>query len=268
MEDVYVQHQGKPDTPHMHDYYTILFVEKARGRHLIDFQEYELGGPSVFFISPGQVHQIVEEEPPKGHVITFSRQFLAENNIRECFIEDINLFKDYAQSPPLKLTTGSFRELIELVNGMEDALHSGRSFQYEALGAYLKLFLITCHNICDLSHDSNTQAVEAGLSILRTFKSEVEKHYTHEHQVNFYAGLLSVTPDHLNKTVKSLIGKSAKEYIQSRIITEAKRLLLHSSLTAKEIAYQLGFQDPAHFSKFFKTCTKETVRGFKSKSNP
>lgn len=264
MEEVYDQHHGQPDTPHLHDYYTILLVEKARGRHLIDFQEYPLDGNTIFFISPGQVHQVVEEERPEGYVIIFSRNFLAENNIRECFIEDINLFKDYGQSPPLRPTPAVFAQLMKLASQMEETLRTGQAFQYEAIGSWLKLFLIASHNACDLSSGANTQIVEAGLSILRSFKTSVEENFMREHQVNFYATALSVTPDHLNKTVKSLIGKTAKEYIQSRIVVEAKRLLLHTSLTAKEVAYQLGFGDPAHFSHFFKKCTGISVRDFKT----
>lgn len=264
MEDVYEQHHGRPDAPHMHDYYTILLVKKARGKHLIDFREYALEGNALFFISPGQVHQVVEEEPSEGFVITFSRHFLAENNIRECFIEDINLFKDYGQAPPLRPSTDVFEKLTALAVQMEDTFKNDTAFQYEALGAYLKLFLITAHNACDLIAGANTQIVEAGLSILRSFKTAVEKHFASEHQVNYYASALAVTPDHLNKTVKSLIGKTAKEYIQSRIIVEAKRLLRHSPLAAKEIAYQLGFEDPAHFSHFFKKCTSLSIRDFKA----
>ena len=250
----------------MHDYYTILLVRKAKGQHRIDFQEYPLEDQTVFFISPGQVHQVVEEAPSEGFIILFSRQFLAENNIRECFLEDINLFKDYGQSPPLQPDESTFKRLFFLATEMEGLLKTEPAFLYEAIGANLKLFLITAHNACDLLQDTNTQIVEAGMSILRSFKTSVEQHFAREHQVNFYAALLAVTPDHLNKTVKSLIGKTAKEYIQSRITTEAKRLLMHSSLSAKEVAYHLGFQDPAHFSRFFKNCTGVSVRSFKAAS--
>jgi len=51
---------GKPDTPHRHNYYTVLLVKKAKGKHIIDFKEYALIGNQVFFVGPEQVHQIVE----------------------------------------------------------------------------------------------------------------------------------------------------------------------------------------------------------------
>ena len=85
--------------------------------------------------------------------------------------------------------------------------------------------------------------------------------------VSDYADMLAVTPDYLNKTVKSSTGKSAKEHIQSKIATEAKRSLIFSNLSGKELAYDLGFDESAHFNNFFKKTTgltptefRETVR--------
>ncbi|NJO90517.1 MAG: AraC family transcriptional regulator [Chloroflexia bacterium] len=62
-----------------------------------------------------------------------------------------------------------------------------------------------------------------------------------------------MSPDYLNSVIKSGVGKTAKELIQQRIILESKRYGLHTQLTTKEIAYKLGFEDPSHFSRFFKT---------------
>jgi AraC-like DNA-binding protein len=82
--------------------------------------------------------------------------------------------------------------------------------------------------------------------------------------VNDYADKLAVTPDYLNKTVKSITGKSAKEHIQSKLIVEAKRSLLFSGLSGKELAYTLGFEESAHFNNFFKKNTGLTPTEFKS----
>ncbi len=87
--------------------------------------------------------------------------------------------------------------------------------------------------------------------------------YSEWHLTTDYATELNVTPDYLNRVIKSLTGKTAKEFIQARIITEAKRLLYFSEMSAKEIGYNLGFSEPANFSAFFKKNT-----GFSpSKSN-
>ena len=83
------------------------------------------------------------------------------------------------------------------------------------------------------------------------------------HQVQDYAGLMAITEKYLNELCKKTAGKTASELIHERIILEAKRLLLHSDLNNKEVAYFLSFDDPSHFSKFFKRKTGRTPSQFR-----
>ncbi|VAX18427.1 Transcriptional regulator, AraC family [hydrothermal vent metagenome] len=85
------------------------------------------------------------------------------------------------------------------------------------------------------------------------------------HATSDYAKELFVTPDHLNRIVKLLTGKTTKEFIQSRISVEAKRMFYLSNLSIKEIGYKLGFSEPANFSAFFKKCTGKSPSTFKKK---
>lgn len=255
MEDIYDQAKGHPDEPHRHDYYTVLLVKKATGKHIIDFNTFELQGNQVYFISPGQVHQIIEEEKSYGCALTFSWQFMVENGIEKHFIDDLHLFQDYGYTPPLELPTNELAELTKLTEQIFDYLHSDKKLKYQAAGALLKLFLIQCNNACLLNQEENTQTVQASVSLLRNFKALLDDKFQHWHKVSEYAAALHITADYLNTSVKSLTGKSAKEHIQSRIIIAAKRLLRFSDLPAKSIAYELGFTEPANFSQFFKKCT-------------
>lgn len=262
METSYDKRKGKKDAPHRHDYYTVLLVNKANGEHFIDFNEYELSDNHVFFVSPGQVHQVIENEQSFGYVLTFSVQFLVKNNIPLSFIEDLNLFNDYGNAAPMKLEK---HQTDKLANYCEEILHFNHSaikFEQQAIGANLKLFLIYCNNLCTAPTE-NTQLIQAGHFILKNFKNAVEKHHTQWHSSTEYANHLNITADHLNKTIKSLIGKTAKEYIQTRISIAAKRLLYFSDLSTKEIAYQLGFSEASNFSAFFKKCTNLSPSKFR-----
>lgn len=262
MEEIYTRRQGQPDEPHRHDYYTVLVVRTAKGQHYIDFNRYELDRQQVFFISPGQVHQVVEEAQSFGFAIVFSHQFLVENNIPISFIDDLNLFNDYGISPPLSLPGSNFHEVEELAHRMEKCFNEASDMRFHSVGAYLKLLLITCHENCS-RQEHNTQNLQAGNTILRTFRELVYQRFTKWHQTSAYAAALNVTPDHLNRVVRTLIGKSAKEYIQSRITIAAKRMLYFTDLTAKEIGYELGFDAPANFSAFFKKCTGQSPTEFR-----
>ena len=131
-----------------------------------------------------------------------------------------------------------------------------------SIGAFLKLLLIECNNISSIN-PIEMDVDTTGDNLIRAFKKAVEKDYKKEHSTSYYADLLYITPDHLNRTFKAKTGTTAKDYIQSRIITEAKRLLFFSDLANKEIAYELGFNEPANFSAFFKKHTQLSPSNFK-----
>jgi AraC family transcriptional activator of pobA len=251
MGEIFDRAGGHTDVPHRHDYYTVLFVEKAKGDHIVDYQKFPFEYRQVFFVSPGQVHQVALTEKPKGWAITFSKAFLIENNIPESFISNINLFKAFGDTPPLLLDEATFTRLLRIIDEMETCLPLDLTYRNRALGALLQLFLIYCNNSSSLN-PTQLDEDNSGVCILRDFKQLVEQQYTHWHKVGDYAAEIHITPKHLSHTVKNITGKSAKQVIQDRLLLEAKRLLLHTDLTVKEVGYQIGFEEPLHFSSFFK----------------
>lgn len=263
MEDIYDKADGKADDPHRHEYYTLVIVQKASGKHLIDFNEFKLSPQQIYFVSPGQIHQVIEEEKSFGFAITFSPQFMLENGIDRRFIEDLFLFHDFGYSPPLYIEKAEFSVIYNFAEQIFSTLHAEHAFKYQAIGAWLKLLLIRCYANCSMAKESNTQKVQASVTILKNFKLLLEEHYKSWHLVQQYAEQLNVSADYLNATIKSLTGKPVKEHIQSRITVAAKRLLLFAELTAKEIAYELGFSAPANFSQFFKKCTGQSPSEFR-----
>ncbi len=80
----------------------------------------------------------------------------------------------------------------------------------------------------------------------------------------YYVNLLGINEKILSKEVKALTGKTPKVYIDSRTILEAKRLLSYSSLSIKEIGYNLGFDEPTNFNKFFRKHTAQTPAQFRN----
>ena len=264
MEEIYRDRNGVVDAPHRHDYYTVLLVREARGRHIVDFKEYPLRGKQVYFISPGQVHQVIEERMSYGYSMVFSYHFLVKNNIPLSFIEGLELFNDYGEAPPLKPNVLELKKLSVFCEEMIELYHKSNDILRDrALGSYLQLFLIQCNSLCVMEMD-NPQFREAGNTLLKAYKGLVEEYHNEWHSISMYATELHVTPDHLNRVVRSLIGKTAKEYLQSRLTIAAKRMLYFTSLSAKEIGYQLGFAGPAHFSTFFKKCTGQTPSQFRT----
>ena len=99
--------------------------------------------------------------------------------------------------------------------------------------------------------------------MVQRFKNLVETHFQQWHQVKEYAAALSVSPNYLNEVIKSTIGISAKDFIQNRLLLEAKRTAVFTGKSSKEIAFELGFDDPSHFSKFFRSGAGQSLLEFK-----
>lgn len=263
MEEIDEQLGGIADTPHRHNYYTVIWSRTATGKHIIDFHTYTIQPDCVFFVSPDQVHQIITDPLPTGYVILFTPEFLEKNSIRKDFISNLKLFRSSDETPPLLLTPRMIDRLLHFTLQMKTAFQSKNEMFLETIGAYLKLFIIECNGHCSLHEDTNTQSIEVGKALVRNFKDLVEQNFRKWHQVKFYAEALNVTPNYLNEVIRSSINTSAKDLIQNRIILEARRMVVHTEKSGKEIGYNLGFDDPSHFSKFFKNHTRQSLQEFK-----
>lgn len=263
MESIAEAQGGVADEPHRHNYYSIIWSFTATGKHIIDFKEYDIVPDHIFFVSPWQVHQVITDPDPTGVVILFTPEFLQKNSIKEDFISNLKLFRSSDETPPLPITMEMSKRLKQFSEEMRLAFESEDEMRYDTIGAYLKLFLITCNGHCSLFPQANPQTLEVGRSLTKSFKLLVEQHFNEWHQVQEYARELNVTPNYLNEVIKSGLNISAKDYIQQRVTLEAKRLLTFTSKSAKEIGFHLGFEDPSHFSKFFKSRTGHSLQTFK-----
>jgi AraC-like DNA-binding protein len=123
--------------------------------------------------------------------------------------------------------------------------------------------------LCDrLFTDAETLRHESIYNnVVEEFNDLIRKHYSKERSVSFYAKMLNIHPNHLNALVKKYSGLTAKETIDDYIVMEAKVLLFSSSLTIKEIAYELGFNSPDQFSSFFKKRLKLSPSHYKLQPN-
>ncbi|MDA3930216.1 MAG: helix-turn-helix transcriptional regulator [Prolixibacteraceae bacterium] len=265
MEENHLLHANSKPLPHRHDFYTILLVKNACGSHYIDYVEHKMKPELVFFVSPGQVHQVVvNNNNPSGDILMFSDEFLNRNYISNEFITNLGMFSCNVGTPPLEVPSDSFQKLVSISLAIKEAFINDNNFKFDSIAAHLKLFLIECNKFAIKSQDENPQTLQSGRPIINKFRKLLNENFKIWHKVNEYSNEMNISPDYLNNIIKTSIGKTAKEMIFQRIILEAKRLGLYTHLSTKEVAYQLGYDDPSHFSKFFKKETKQSFTEFKA----
>ena len=249
------------EVPHRHNYFVIVWVKKGAGIHLIDLEKFELQNNTVYCIAPGQVHKLTIEGPAIGYVISFTAEFigLAEENCDLLF--NTGLFNSLSSSPVIEVNEELKSEMEEMAEKMTKEYGNFFLLRSEILKGYLKIFLIYLTRQFDHSNQTETQS--KNMDLVKKFLALIEKDFINNRMVNDYADKLLVTPNHLNEVVKKITGFPASHHIQQRVVLEAKRQAAYSSLTMKEIAYQLGFDDTAHFSKFFKNVSGTSFTDFK-----
>ena len=268
MQEVEEKRNQTPDLPHRHDYFTVLVVEQAEGVHQIDFITYPFRANTLYFVSPEQIHHVTLRPPaPHGHVILFRPDFLQEYSISPAQLYDLDLFFNCNENGPLELTADEITRLLPYIQGIADEYLSEKMQKWEAVGAWLKLFLLECKRLKAAQKIVSKTWDKRQSEIVKQFKNDVELYFRTHHKVNEYAERQHLTANHLNEVIKSETGTSTKDFIQNRLLLEAKRLARYSNLNAKEIAYRLGYEDVAHFSKFFKKWEGVAFTEFREKTD-
>lgn len=166
-----------------------------------------------------------------------------------------NLFIPLEQSVQLKLE--SLQEMF-----MEE-FESSDNIKTDMLQLLLKRLIIITTRLAKAQALSIQGADEDKFDLIRAFNVLVYRHYKTNHSVKFYADLLNKAPKTLANLFMQYRYKSPSLIIQERIISEAKRLFCYSDKSAKEIAFELGFDDAAHFSRFFKNHTGQNPSDFR-----
>ncbi|MEL7161454.1 MAG: helix-turn-helix domain-containing protein, partial [Bacteroidota bacterium] len=139
------------------------------------------------------------------------------------------------------------------------------NIQAEMLRMLLKRLIIKLTRIAKQQH-LKEQMAQPELDIVRKYNLLVEKHYKEYHQVQDYANLLHKSPKTLSNLFKKAGAKSPLKIIQERIAMEGKRLLLYTDKDVAEVAYETGFQESSHFSRFFKKMTGLPPGAFRARS--
>lgn len=164
----------------------------------------------------------------------------------------------------IKLEPAEMDEMKHLLQVFSSEMQVRDNFQGEMLRTLLKRVIIKTTRIAKQQCESYHLFPDEKMDLIRKFSLILEGNFKKEHEVKFYAAALNKSPKTLSNTFALLKQPAPSVLIRNRIILEAKRYLHYTDKSAKEIAYELGFESPAHFSRFFKQHTGSNTSEFKT----
>lgn len=159
-------------------------------------------------------------------------------------------------------------EDVESMNRMllvfEEEFTSVEDIKQEMLRMLLVRLIIKVTRLAKKQYINTPIVEEDKFNLIRKYHLLVELHFKKEHQLSFYANLLHKSPKTISNYFTMFSKKTPLQVIHERIIAEAKRLVYYTDKSIKEIAHDLGFEDVAHFSKFFKNVTAKSPSEFRN----
>lgn len=209
------------------------------------------------------VHLVRFQRPlPALTVLSFNRQFYCIKDHDHAVSCNGLLFMGTRDLPILSLDEKERKCLQSLLEVFEDEFQNKDDIQGEMLQMLLKRLIIKCTRLARVQTLGVSVANDASETI-RRFNVLVDEHYKTLKQVADYADLMFKSPKTLSNVFKQLGSKSPLQLIHDRVVIEARRQLLKTSKTAKEVAFDLGFDNVSSFNKLFKKCTDLTPVEFR-----
>jgi AraC-like DNA-binding protein len=251
--------------PAFKQYIKVLFLP-AGYTIKVDMASYTTKDPSLFFIAPNQYMELLKAGEDTGYLIYYNRDFYCiQIHDKEVACDGL-LFNNSQNIPEVILKNQQTTSISYIFEQIVEEFRLKDVSLEEMLRTYLKQLFIKATRLWKGQHLNKELVAHASeLEFFRKFTILVDQHFKEKHNVADYAELLFMAPKTITHKFKRLNLPQPNDVIKERILLEAKRLLVHTTLTAKEIGYELGYEDPAYFSRLFVQKTGETPSGYRSK---
>lgn len=242
--------------PHRHArLHQILVLDSGGGRADLDTEVYRLSSGALVNVPASCVHAFVFDRNTTGWVVTFSSELLDE------LLRSDEGLRPVLSRPAVTRRDGHHRHLVGQILHEHGRRNFARAHILRALSAQLLGHTARSLKKLDLSH---TDTLDTPLQT--RFERLLDENFTRHWSVSEYARALLVSPTHLSRLTRQATGLSASRLIEDRVIREARRHLVFTGLSISEIAYLLGFNDPAYFSRVFSRATGMSPKLFRSRA--
>lgn len=251
-------HQSPPDLhAHRDEYYVFLLIEEGGGKVLIDFEEREITRKSVFCILPGQVHLPGTDIRGRGWFLAVDCMAVRDE-YKEIFEKSV------PAGNSINPDEGVMNDLRNCASVIYNRLKSGNG----TIGQYILQDLLSSYiGLIAESYQEKFPAITNKRSAIITheFKSLLSVNYRSMKRPSQYAAAMNISAVYLYEVIKGTTGQNVGDYIRNEIVLQAKRLLFYTSMSIKEIALELGYEDWAYFTRLFTKVSKLSPTQFRKK---
>ena len=233
------------------DHYKIYWIEDGSGKYDVDFKEFEIDGCGIFCVSPGQMFSVKSESVKTAYQISFDKEFYCvEAHGKEIACNGL-IFNNVHRASGVSVDTVEAPIFRSIIDNIISELKNPGNAHRDMIETYLRMFLIHTLRLLDLQELEKGKESHQKNEMVQEFIALVDKYFKTKHSASDYAKELFISPKSLAKKLNTLGYPTPTEMIQERILIEAKRSLKFTQESIKEIAFELGFDDPAYFSRLF-----------------
>jgi len=242
-------------TTHRTDFYQIIWFQQGNPTHLVDFNPIKIKPNTILFLNRDVVQRFDSKVKFGGKIILFTDSFFCRTESDTKFLRSSILFNDLFTISQIQIPKQSKIFEVLLQQMAEESQNIKDNYQSDILQNLLHVFLLQAERE-RRKQDFTEISKGADLDYVLLFKDLLETNYKNQKQVGYYAKENLITEKRLNQATTKVLGKTPKEIIHDRIMLEAKRILAHTTESVKEIGYDLGFEEPTNFIKYFRKHSK------------
>lgn len=248
--------------PHRKTLHDFFFLTKGKSIRSKGLDSYEIKAPAIFILPAYQIteHKMISEDA-EGFYCHFDEGIFT--NLPHKYLSEQYSFFQLQSNPVVPLTHASKKNITSILERLFNLYRHSETYNQNLVSFYL----LTLFE--ELKFDvpvTQNKSKNSCFLITKKYKEALTKHIYDYHQISDYANILSVTPNYLNKCVKTAINKTAQDLLKEMIVLEAKTLIKHSNLNVSEIAVKLCNQTPSNFARFFRKQTGLTPKEYSQKN--
>jgi AraC family transcriptional regulator, transcriptional activator of pobA len=251
--------------PHRHrNLHQALLLQRGRVSASIDEQESELIAPAVLVVPAGRVHSFRFQTDTIGIVVSFSTDLARELAEMAPGLAQFLETPATARLARRALSATDLRQLSAMLLREFSRSAQGREL---ALTGLLSSWIANLMRLMQISAADHGRSAPRDLEIVARYRQLIEQRYREHPSVEEFAKDLGISVSCLRKACLTVAAQSPVELIHHRLLVEAERQLHYTSMSVTEVAYFLGFEDPAYFSRFFTRLMRTSPRGFRDRAH-